>query len=147
MLLRFFVMLLAASVYTCHAEPLTSPLHRLIPRDNMTDVADAVDCQNVALGLDATCWNQIPQGVGMESWLNTWNATTKTCKKGEFWANCFMREANVTNNATNPIRCDLIGPDVCPEPSDDVFANASAEVAYGVTAIWGEQNAKPKLRT
>ncbi len=74
----------------------------------------------------------------MSSWLNTWNKTTTTCKPGELWANCFMREANVTNNATNPIRCDLIGPDVCPEPSLDVFANVTAEVGYGVAAIWGK---------
>ncbi len=74
----------------------------------------------------------------MSSWLNTWNKTTTTCKPGELWANCFMREANVTNNVTNPIRCDLIGADVCPAPSLDVFANVTAEVGYGVAAIWGK---------
>ena len=77
----------------------------------------------------------------MESWLNTWNSTTTTCKPGEIWANCFMREAGVTSNTTAPIRCDLIGSDVCPEPSTEVLEQANVEASYGIASIWG------KLRT
>ena len=137
-MLSQFLLFLAASVCICNAKRSFSPFPTLIPRQDPTDVADATDCQNLTTGLDATCWDQLPQGVGMESWLNTWNRNTKTCNPGEFWANCFMREANVPSNATNPIRCDLIGADVCPEPSEEVLTNASAEVGYGVAAIWGK---------
>ena len=49
-----------------------------------------------------------------------------------------MRETGVTSNTTAPIRCDLIGSDVCPEPSSDVLEQASAEASYGVASIWGK---------
>lgn len=49
-----------------------------------------------------------------------------------------MREAGVTSNTTAPIRCDLIGPDVCPEPSSEVLEQASVEASYGVANIWGK---------
>ncbi len=72
----------------------------------------------------------------MEAWVNQWNRTTTTCKPGELWANCFMREAGVPSNVTNPIRCDLIGIDVCPEPNTYLLDHASAEASYGVIGIW-----------
>lgn len=127
------VFYLTASLYLCSATPLTSPPQTLVPRDAVTD------CQNVTLGLNATCWDLIPRGTGMESWLNTWNSTTTTCEPGERWANCFMRQAGVTTNTTTSIRCDLIGPNTCPEPSIDVFESASAEASYGVASIWALQ--------
>ncbi|CAD6593028.1 MAG: hypothetical protein ASARMPREDX12_006664 [Alectoria sarmentosa] len=105
----------------------------LVPRDAVTD------CQNVTLGFNASCWDLIPRSVGMESWLSTWNRTTTTCKPSELWANCFMREAGVTTNTTAGIRCDLIGTDVCPEPSTEVLESASAEASYGVASIWALQ--------
>lgn len=49
-----------------------------------------------------------------------------------------MRETGVTSNTTSPIRCDLIGTDVCPEPSSDVLEQAAAEASYGVASIWGK---------
>lgn len=125
-------LILTASLYLCNATPLTSPPQTLVPRDAVTD------CQNVTLGFNASCWDLIPRSVGMESWLSTWNRTTTTCKPGELWANCFMREAGVTTNTTAGIRCDLIGTDVCPEPSTEVLESASAEASYGVASIWGE---------
>ena len=112
------------------ATPPTVPPQNLVPRDAVTD------CQNLALGFNASCWDLIPRSIGMEAWLNQWNGTTTVCKPGELWANCFMREAGVPSNVTNPIRCDLIGIDVCPEPSTDVLEHASAEVSYGVVGIW-----------
>ena len=126
------VYFLTASLYLCNATPLISPPQTLIPRDAVTD------CENVTLGFDASCWNIIPRSIGMKSWLNTWNSTTTSCKPGELWANCFMREAGVPSNATNPIRCDLIGTNVCPQPSTDLLEHASAEVSYGVASIWGK---------
>lgn len=127
---------LTLSLYLCSATPLTSPHQTLVPRDAVTD------CQNVTLGLNASCWDLIPQSVGMESWLNTWNKTTTTCQPGELWANCFMREAGVMSNTSTPIRCDLIGPNVCPEPSMDVFEHASAETSYAVASIWGKHRSQ-----
>lgn len=123
----FFV---SALLCLCKATPLFSPPQTLAPRDAVTD------CQNVTLGLNASCWDIIPQSVGMESWLNTWNKTTTTCKPGEVWANCFMREAGVTSNTSTGIRCDLIGPDACPEPTDSAVEHTSAEAIYGTVAIW-----------
>ena len=127
---------LTASLYLCNATPLTSPSQTLFPRDAVTD------CQNVTRGLNESCWDIVPRNVGMKSWMNTWNSTTTTCKPGEAWANCFMREANVTTNSTEGIRCDLIGPDTCPAPSTDVLEQASVEVAYGVVSIWGKQGSR-----
>lgn len=132
-------LLLAASVCLCNANPLTSSSHTLIPRD------DVKNCQNVTLGLNASCWDLIPPKVGMNTWLKNWNSNTTTCKSGEMWANCFVREANLTTNLTEPIRCDLIGigPNVCPQPTIDVGADVSAEVVYGVAAIWGKPTQNP----
>lgn len=135
MLFRIFVFL-TASLYLCNATPLASPSQTIVPRDAVTD------CQNVTLGLNASCWDLIPRAVGMGSWLNTWNTTTTICKEGELWANCFMREAGVTSNTTEGIRCDLIGSDVCPEPSMHVFESASAEASYGVASIWGKHGSQ-----
>lgn len=131
-MLSQYIFLIATSTFLCKATALTSPPHTLVPRDAVTD------CQNVTIGFNASCWDLIPRSVGMESWLNTWNRTTTTCKTGELWANCFMREAGVTSNTTTGIRCDLIGTDACPEPSTDVLEAASAEVSYGVAGIWGK---------
>lgn len=129
-------LLLVASVCLCNANPLTSSSRTLIPRD------DVKNCQNVTLGLNASCWDLIPPKVGMTTWLKNWNSNTTTCKPGEAWANCFVREANLTTNLTTnltaPIRCDLIGSEVCPQPTLDVAADVSAEVVYGVAAIWGK---------
>lgn len=50
-----------------------------------------------------------------------------------------MREAGVTSNTTEGVRCDLIGNDVCPEPSTEVLEDASAEASYGVASIWALQ--------
>ena len=126
------IFLLAASVCLCNANPLNPSSHPLLPRDDVTD------CQNVTLGLNSSCWDLIPRNVGMESWLRTWNETTTICKPGERWANCFMRESNMTSNTTDPIRCDLIGPDLCPQPILDITANTPTEVIYGAAAIWGK---------
>lgn len=124
--------LLTASLYLCNATPVISPPQILVPRDAVTD------CQNVTLGFNSSCWDLIPRSVGMDSWLNTWNSTTTICKPGEVWANCFMRQAGVTSNTTTGIRCDLIGFDVCPEPSTEVLESVSAEASYGVASIWGK---------
>lgn len=53
-----------------------------------------------------------------------------------------MREAGVTSNTTEGVRCDLIGNDVCPEPSTEVLEDASAEASYGVASIWGKRDSK-----
>ena len=124
--------LLTATLCLCNASPLTSLSRTLVPRDAVTD------CQNVTAGLDASCWDLIPRNVNMTSWLNTWNKTTTTCKPGEIWANCFMREAGVTTTSKTGIRCDLIGDDVCPEPNSDFTTYSSVEVSYGVASIWGK---------
>lgn len=126
------LLVLFVPTYLCSSTLLTSAAQSLVSRDAVTD------CQNVTLGFNASCWDLIPRAVGMESWLNTWNSTTKTCKPGEVWANCFMREAGVTSNTTAPIRCDLIGSDVCPEPSTEVLEQANVEASYGVASIWGK---------
>lgn len=133
------IILLATTLCLCNANPLTSSSHTLLPRDDVTD------CQNVTLGLNASCWDLIPPKVGMTTWLKNWNSNTTTCKSGELWANCFMREANITTNLTTPIRCDLIGPDVCPQPTLDVSADVSAEVVYGAAAIWGKPTYLPRV--
>ena len=138
MLSRTFVYL-SAAVYMCSAQPLISPSRTLISRDAVTD------CQNVTAGFSATCWGLLPRNSSMRSWMDTWNKTTTRCKPGEFWANCFMREANVTTNTFAPIRCDLIGNDICPEPATDAFANISPEMSYGVLAIWGEHQSQDFL--
>ena len=130
-MLSLILISLAASLSLCNTTPLTSGPRALISRD------DYADCQNLTLGLNASCWNILSRHNGMNKWLDTWNKTTTTCNPGELWANCFMREANVTHNATEPIRCDLIGDNVCPEPTMDVFETATAEVSYGAAAIWG----------
>ena len=129
-----FFLIASRYLYLCSATRFVSPFQTLVPRDAVTD------CQNVTLGLNASCWNLIPRSVGMESWLSSWNTTTSSCKPGELWANCFMREAGIPSNATAPIRCDLIGPDECPEPSIDVLESASAEASYGVASIWGKHD-------
>lgn len=123
---------LATLLCLCNAKAFFSPPRALVPRD------DLPGCQSVTLGLDASCWNSVPPNLGMESWLSRWNTTTTTCNPDERWANCFMRLANVTTNTTQPIRCDLIGPDVCPQPDVGVFEAASAEVSYGIASIWGK---------
>lgn len=56
-----------------------------------------------------------------------------------------MREANVTSNSTTGIRCDLIGDDVCPEPTDDVAELDSAEVVYGTVSIWCKHESRAFL--
>ena len=123
---------LIASLCLCNALPPTPFSQPLVPRDAVTD------CQNVTYGLNESCWNLIPRNVNMTSWLNTWNKTTTTCKPGEVWANCFMREAGVTNTTSKGIRCDLIGDGVCPEPNLDFTQYPSVEISYGVASIWGK---------
>lgn len=48
-----------------------------------------------------------------------------------------MRLAGLPSNASKPIRCDLIGSDVCPTPSVELLENVTAPVGYGVASIWG----------
>ena len=130
---------LTASVYLCDAVSMTPPHQALVPRQ-------LPDCQNLTQGLDADCWDVVPPGVGMESWLNTWNKTTRTCEPGEMWANCFMRLAGLGSNFSKPIRCDLIGPDVCPMPTVEDFENVNASVGYGVASIWGRPSNRSSRR-
>ena len=122
---------LTASVYLCNGESMMPSPQTLVPRDAITD------CQNLTEGLNASCWDSVPPNVGMETWLNRWNKTTDTCQPGELWANCFMRLAGLGVNVSKPIRCDLIGYNVCPMPTLEVFENVTAPVGYGVASIWG----------
>ena len=130
-MISYLLIFLTASVYVCNGESIIPPPQTLLPRDLFTD------CQNLTGGLDASCWNTLPLNVGMQSWLNTWNTTTSTCEPGELWANCFMRLGGLGVNFSKPIRCDLIGDNVCPEPTLQVFENVTAPVGYGVASIWG----------
>ena len=141
-MLSHLLFFLTASVYLCNGELMVPPPQALAPRDATTD------CQNLTEGLDASCWKLVPPNVGMQEWLNTWNKTTTTCEPGERWANCFMRLAGLPSNASKPIRCDLIGSDVCPTPTVELLENVTAPVGYGVASIWGGQrNPRPATRT
>ena len=140
---------LTASVYTCHAKPPVSTPPTIVPRQ------ETPYCESLAHGVNGSCWDVLPPNAGMTSWLNDWNKTTTHCESGEMWANCFMRLAALHSNFTDPIRCDLIGTDVCPTPSTlDVTANANVNISeilewdYGVASIWGKHKRKdPKYQS
>ena len=53
-----------------------------------------------------------------------------------------MRLGGVPADADEPIRCDLIGSDFCPTPSDDVLGNATLPVAYGMASIYGKHGSQ-----
>ena len=124
---------LPAFGYLCNGESMTPFPQPLVPRDATTD------CQNLKQGLNASCWNLVPQNIGMEDWLSHWNKTTDTCRPGELWANCFMRLTGLPSSASKPIRCDVIGYDVCPTPTLDLFQGLTAPKGYGLASIWGRQ--------
>ena len=127
---------LTASVYLCSGESMMPSPQALIPRDAITD------CQNLTHGLNASCWDSVPPNTGMSIWLNTWNHRTRTCGRRELWANCFMRLAGLPDTHSEPIRCDLIGYDVCPFPTLELFQNLTAPVGYGVASIWGRHSSR-----
>ena len=130
-MLSHLLIFLTASVYLCNGESMNTPPQTLVPRDAITD------CQNLTEGLNGSCWDSVPPNVGMKTWLNTWNKTTTTCHPSEMWANCFMRLAGLPSSTSKPIRCDLIGFDVCPTLSEAFFENVTAPVGYGAASIWG----------
>ena len=119
--------------YLCNGESMMPFPQALVPRDAITD------CYNLTQGLNASCWDLVPRNIGMEAWLTRWNKTTDTCQQGEMWANCFMRLAGLPSSASKPIRCDVIGYDVCPTPTLELFDSLTAPKAYGVASIWGRQ--------
>ena len=134
MLSRLFLFL-TTSVYLCNGESMPSP-QALVPRDAITD------CLNLTQGLNYSCRDSVPPNIGMNTWLNTWNHRTYTCGPRELWANCFMRLAGLPDTHFEPIRCHLIGYDVCPIPSQELFENLTAPVGYGVASIWGRHRSR-----
>ena len=133
-MLSRLLLFLSASVYLCNGESMMPPPPQaLVPRDATTD------CQNLTEGLNASCWDLVPPKIGMPAFLNTWNKKTNTCQEGEMWANCFMRLAGLPSSVSRPIRCDLIGPYVCPTPTLELFEKITAPIGYGVASIWGRQ--------
>ena len=61
--------------------------------------------------------------------MQDWNSTTTTCYSDELWANCFMRQAGISEiDPSNKIGCAQVGPNTCPEPSQVMEGQGSVSV-------------------
>ena len=109
---------------------LTVPSRLLYSRD-----ATIQNCQNPSSKLHPLCWDVL----NMEKWMQDWNSTTTTCYPDELWANCFMRQAGMSEiDPGGKIGCAQVGPNTCPEPSQAMEdqVSVSVEMRYGAYSIW-----------
>ena len=115
---------------------LSGTMASVVPARSLHRRAASVqDCRDINSNLNSTCWDVLY----MDAWMRRWNATTRSCHSDELWANCFMRKAGMAEtDQGGKIGCAQVGPNTCPEPTQDLenLASASIEMRYGAYSIW-----------